>query len=717
MDYEDKDETEIDEPEFMRKVREKYSHAVDVARENYDAALDDIKFAMLSEQWTDEERENRRKEGRPCLTINKLVANIHQVVNDSRQNKPSIRCLPVDDNADVKTAEVLSGLIRNIEVSSNADVAYDTAIQQGVSGGFGYFRINVEFADDDTFDRDILIERITNQFSVVPDPDSTSADGSDWTCCFVTDRIKESEFKEKYPKAECDDWPVDEDSDTEWKNEDGIWITEYWKREKVPKSICLLSDGDVVDEEVYQENLEMYTALQIQKVESRVTMSHKVTQYILSGNEILETNEWAGKYIPIVPVYGEEINVENKRVLKSLIRDAKDAQKNFNFWRTTATEVVGSSPKTPFIGEESAFEVDTEKWLTANVKNHAFLRHKKGTMPPQRQPFASVPAGVLQEAMNSADDIKATMGMFGASIGEEDNAVSGRAIIARQRESDTGTFHFIDNLSRAMRHAGRIIVDLIPHVYQPGRIIRILGEDKREASNVQLGQLGQQGQMPDFTNVFDLTAGKYDVVVDVGPGYTTKRQEAASQMIEFARVNPAAAGLISDLIAKNLDWPGSQEIAERFKAMLPPQIIGENPQIQQLQQALQQTQAQAQQIIGQLQQEVERVKQDKRIEVEKLKIDAYDKETNRLKTVQTGMMPEQVQALVIQTLQQLLETPDITPDGPASQQMAMQQQQQIQMAQHAQQEQAMQQQALAQQQQDAQQQVPPATAQPEGVQQ
>ena len=338
-------------------------------------------------------------------------------------------------------------------------------------------------------------------------------------------------------------------------------------------------------------------------------------------------------------------------------------------------------------------------------------------MPPQRQPFASVPAGVLQEAMNSADDIKATMGMFGASIGEEDNAVSGRAIIARQRESDTGTFHFIDNLSRAMRHAGRIIVDLIPHVYQPGRIIRILGEDKREASNVQLGQLGQQGQMPDFTNVFDLTAGKYDVVVDVGPGYTTKRQEAASQMIEFARVNPAAAGLISDLIAKNLDWPGSQEIAERFKAMLPPQIIGENPQIQQLQQALQQTQAQAQQIIGQLQQEVERVKQDKRIEVEKLKIDAYDKETNRLKTVQTGMMPEQVQALVIQTLQQLLETPDITPDGPASQQMAMQQQQQIQMAQHAQQEQAMQQQALAQQQQDAQQQVPPATAQPEGVQQ
>jgi len=715
LDYEEKSESD-DDKDFMQKVREKYMLAVDVSRDNYEAALDDVKFSMLGEQWNEKDRQDRLNEGRPCLTINKLPANIRQVVNDSRQNKPSIRCLPVDDNADVKTAEVLSGLIRNIEVASGADVAYDTAIQHSVSGGFGFIRVNVDFAADDTFDRDILIERVNNQFSIVGDPHAMSADGSDWNCCFITDRLPLHEFKERFPDADQVDFQIDEEDEYDWFNDDGVWIAEYWEREPVEKEICLLSDGDVVEHDVYEANLEMYQLLGIQKVESRVTKSHKVTQYIVSGKEVLEENEWAGKYIPIIPVYGEEVTVENKRVFKSLIRESKDAQRNFNYWRTTATEVVGLSPKTPFIGEEGAFEVDTEKWLTANVKNHAFLRYKKGTVPPQRQPFAGVPAGILQEAMNAADDIKATMGMFGAAIGEADNAVSGRAINARKLESDTGTFHFIDNLSRSLRHIGRIIIDLIPHVYQPGRVIRILGEDRREASNVKLGQQ-PQGQTPDISNIYDLTAGKYDVVVDVGPGYTTKRQEAASQMIEFARVNPAAAGLISDLIAKNLDWPGAQEISERFKAMLPPQIIGENPQIQQLQQQLQQTQQQAQQIIGQLQQEVEKVKQDKRIEVEKLKIDAYDKETNRLKTVHTGMMPEQVQALVIQTLQQLLETPDITPDGPASQQMAMQQQQQIQMAQHAQQEQAMQQQAMAQQQQAAQQQVPPAMAQPEGVQQ
>ena len=703
MDYEKKDGSDDD---FMHEMREEYSRAVDACKDNYDAALDDIKFAMLGEQWDEAERQKRLKKGRPCLTINKLPANIRQVVNDARQNKPSIRCLPVDDTADVKTAEVLNGLIRNIEVSSNADIAYDTAVQQAVSGGFGYVRVNIEFADDDTFDRDISVERISNQFAVVPGSDADSADGSDWNRCFVIDRIPLEEFEERYPDADAKDWEI-EGNAFDWLDEDGVWIAEYWRREPVEKAICMLSNGDVVDEEVYDENAELYAMAGIQKIESRTTTSHKVTQYIVSGKEVLEKNEWAGRYIPIVPVYGEEIQVENKRVLKSLIRDAKDAQRNFNYWRTTSTEVVGSTPKTPYIGEESAFEVDTEKWLTANVENHAFLRHKRGTTPPQRQPFASVPAGILQEAMNSADDIKATMGMFGASIGEEDNAVSGRAILARQRESDTGTFHFIDNLSRSLRHVGRIIIDLIPHVYQPGRIIRILGEDKREATNVKLAQ---QQQQPDYSSIYDLTVGKYDVVVDVGPGYTTKRQEAASQMIEFARVNPSAAGLISDLIAKNLDWPGAQEISERFKAMLPPQIAGENPQIQQLQQALQQTQAQAQQIIGQLQQEVERAKQDKRIEVEKLKIDAYDKETNRLKTVQTGMMPEQVQALVMQTLQQLLETPDITPDGPASQQLAMQKQQQIQMIQQ-------QQQAMAQQQMAAQQQVPPEMAQPEVIQQ
>ena len=657
----DEQEYEADDTDdFMAEAREKFLYAVEYERDNRDAALEDIKFGLLGDQWDAKDVEDRKRTGRPTLTINKFPAHIRQVVNDARQNKPAIRVRPVDDNADVKTAEVINGLIRNIEVSSNADIAYDTAITQAVSGGFpGYVRINVDFAHDDTFDKDITIDRVYNQFSVYGDPYATSADGSDWNCCFVTDRITKDEFEERFPGHDMVDFQVEEDSDYDWINDDGIWIAEYWERKQVPKTICLLSDGDVVDEDVYDERVDMYAALGIQKVDSRVTKSHKVTQYIISGKEVLETNDWAGKYIPIVPCYGEEVVIENKRIFKSLIRDSKDPQKMLNFWRSTSTEVVSLQSKAPYIVEEGSL-VNEQKWATANVKNYATLEYKKNAQPPQRQPFAGVPAGALQEAMNSSDDIKATMGMFGASIGEQDNAVSGRAIMARQRESDTGTFHFIDNLSRSLRHVGKIIVDLIPHVYQPGRIIRVLGEDMKESENVQTGT----GK--DLTNVYDLTIGKYDVVVESGPSFGTKRQEAAQQMIEFSRVNPAAAGLISDLIAKNLDWPGADEIAERFKAMLPPQVTGENPQIQALQQQLQQMQQQAQQMMQQAQDQIKQLQDDKSLEMEKLKIEAYKAETDREEVFIKAGMEQQNFQMAQQQLMQQLATPgqiDQQPQG------------------------------------------------------
>lgn len=658
MDYEEEKDSDDDQEKFIAEAREKFLLAVEKEKDNRELALEDIKFGLLGEQWSAEDIEARRREGKPTLTINKFPAHIRQVVNDARQNKPTIRARPVDDYSDPETAEILNGLIRNIEVSSNADVAFDTALTHAVAGGYpGYIRINTQYADDESFDQDIVIERVNNQFSIYGDPYATSADGSDWNCCFVVDRITIDEYKERFPKAEENDWIADDKSEYEWINDDGVWIAEYWKREDVEKTVCLLSDGDVVDEEVYNNNIEMFEALGITKTDSRVVKTKKVTQYIINSKEILEENEWAGRYIPIVPCYGEEVNIENKRIFKSLIRDSKDSARMLNFWRSTATELVSSQAKAPFIAEEDSL-VDLQKWATANTKNYAYLEYKKGRVAPQRQPFAGVPAGVLQEAINSSDDIRATMGMFGASIGEQDNAVSGRAIIARQRESDTGTFHFIDNQARMLRQAGVIIVDLIPHVYTKGRVIRILGEDKKESENIKLGQPKSE---EDISNIYDFSVGKYDVVVEVGPGYTTKRQEAAQQMIEFSRVNPAASSLISDLIAKNLDWPGADEIAERFKAMLPPQVTGEDPQVQALQQQLQQVQQQAQQAMQQLQQQLEQVSQDKQIDVEKVKIDAYNAETNRLKTVSTSMTPEQIQMMVIQTIQNLMQTPDITP--------------------------------------------------------
>lgn len=660
--------------DIVKEALDKFDAAVEAEADNRREALDDIKFARLSEQWPEEVRAARQREGRPCLTINKLPAYIRQVVNDSRQNKPSVRIRPVDDESDPETAEVLRGLVRNIEYTSNADIAYDTAIDNAVTCGIGYWRIDVDYAHDDTFDMDLRINRIANPFSVYSDPQSAAADSSDWSCAFVVTLLKKEEFKAKYKGADASDWETDKYADMRapWMDNDYIQLAEYWNREEIQREIVRLSTGQVMGADVYAAQKEMYDIGGITVVGNRQTRSYKVAQYLMSGAEVLETTDWAGKYIPIVPVYGEEVNIEGKRYLRSLVRDAKDPARMFNYWRTASTELVALAPKAPFIGRKGAFDTDVNKWASANTKSYPYIEYD-GPEPPQRQPFAGVPAGALQEAMNSSDDMKAVMGMFDPSMGARSNETSGKAIIARQRESDTGTFHFIDNLSRSIRHTGRILIDLIPHIYTADRVIRVLGEDGKEQKNVRLGQKqeeteGQEGN----GRIYDLSVGKYDVSVDTGPNYTTKRVEAAEQMTEMMRVYPDAAPLIADLLATNLDWPGADDIAARFKAMLPPQIQGINPESQQLQGQIQQIQQQAQQAIQQLQEQLTRISRqnqqlqdDKAVDARKLEIDAYNAETNRLKVVQPeSLSPEQVQMLVIQTLQQLS-----TPNDLGNQQM------------------------------------------------
>jgi len=356
-------------------------------------------------------KRQREIDGRPCLTINKLPAYIRQVVNDSRQNKPAIKCHPVDSESDTDTAEILNGLIRNIEYTSNADIAYDTALEDAVTMGFGYWRVNIEHAHDDTFDMDLCIERVANPFSVYADPDSDCADSSDWNCAFVTELVTKDEFERRWKGKEPTNWDSYEYLAEPWIDSEKILVCEYWERKPSNKTIVQLSDGTVLDEDAYKEHQEIYDVLGITVTNSRVVESHKVMQHILTGAEVLESKEWSGRYIPIVPVYGDEVNIEGKRYFRSLIRDAKDSQRQFNFWRTNATEMMALAPRTPFIGKKGAFNSDIEKWNTANVKNHPFIEYD-GIEPPMRQPFPQPPVGMIQEAMNAADDIKSIIGIF-----------------------------------------------------------------------------------------------------------------------------------------------------------------------------------------------------------------------------------------------------------------------------------------------------------------
>jgi hypothetical protein len=642
-----------DPEEILEQARKDFTRCEEWHSENYQAAIDDIRFARLTDQWPEEIKKDRERERRPCLTINKLPAFIRQVVNDARQNKPTIKVRPVDSGSDPETAEIFNGIIRNIEQSSNADVAYDTAADFAVCGGIGYIRVAVEFAHDDTFEKELRIERVSNPFAVFGDPDSQAADSSDWNVAFLVDMMPKKAFEAKYKEAEKVDWDAEGYAGLgePWLTEESVMIAEYWTRREVDRPIVLLSNGMTVDREAFDEAADLLEAEGVTIVEERTTKSYRVKQCILTGAEVLEENEWAGKYIPIIPVYGDEVNLEGKRHFRSLIRDAKDAQRMFNYWRTAATELVALAPKAPWIGPEGAFDSMPERWDTANTESHNYLEYS-GSVAPQRVPFTGVPAGHLQEALNASDDMKAIMGVYDASLGARSNETSGRAIMARQREGDVSTFHFLDNLSRAIRHTGRVLIDLIPMVYTGERIVRVLGEDG-SVDRVPLNQpapvkgpegepqVDPQTQQP-MTRIYDLAAGKYDLTVSTGPSYTTQRQETAEQMMQLLQAFPQAAPVIGDLLVKNLDWQGADEISDRLKAMLPPQVQGPNPEVQAMTEQMQKLGEAMQKLTAeneQLKLQAAGMKADNQADMMGVEIDRFEAETGRMKVVNEILRP------------------------------------------------------------------------------
>lgn len=666
----------------LKDALAEFKECVDAEADNRKIALEDLEFAY-GKQWPDEIKSQREREGRPCLTINRMPSFIRQVVNDGRQNKPSIKTHPVDSNGDPATASIIDGLIRNIEYTSGADVAYDTGLGFAVTSGIGYWRVNMDYAHDDTFDMDLMIQRISNPFSVYGDNCSTAADSSDWNKAFIVEPYGKYDFEHKWKGADKVDWKGDDYNSMpdEWREGESILVAERWKRSETKAKIVLLSDGRIVKASWLEGEAEGMPGATVAEIlygmgitaqNERETRSWKVVQQIMTGAEVLETNEWKGIYIPIVPVYGEEININGTRHFRSLIRDAKDPQRMFNYWRTTSTELVALAPKAPYVGPVGAFNTDADKWATANTATHAYVEYD-GPVPPQRQPFTGPPAGALQEALNAADDMKSVMGLYDASLGARSNETSGIAINARKREGDTSTFHFIDNQARAIAHTGRILIDLIPHVYGKERIVRIMGVDKKPqtvpVNQPITGPDGQPQMKDDGTpQIYNLALGKYDLTVSTGPSFQTQREEAMYGMTELVRAFPQSAPIVAPEMAKNADWPNAEEMAEKLKKLDP--TNGPPPIVQQMQQQMQQMQG----VIGQLQQKLAQEQQDKAIEMRKLDIEDKNAETNRLKVVSPAMGLEQVQAIVIQTLQDILQGQQPPPTQGQPPQQPMQEQ-------------------------------------------
>ena len=629
----DKDEDET----ILEEALEDFERCQSAEAENRSDARDLIRFVNLSEQWPDGVRKQRERDGRPCLTVNKVKKLVRSVTNKARQNKPAIKIKPVDYQSDPKTADIIGGLIRNIEYISNADAAYDTAIEHAATGGVGYLRVSIDYAYDDTFDLDIKIERVPDQFSVYGDPDSLSEDSHDWNLAFVTEWMSHDAFERKYKKAEKVDWKSGDyhDLPQDWVDSDRVMVAEYWTREEVDKTIVKLSSGETLAADVFEQYADQFAAMGVTSVDTRTVASHKVTRRILSGAEVLEESEFPGCYIPIIPVYGNDFIVDGKRYLRGLAYDSMDAQRMYNYWRTISTEMVALAPKAPWLARQGSL-IDDHKWMTSGQENHPYLEYR-GDIPPMRQPFDPSPVGAVSESMSADTDIYESAGMTAERPDATDPAQSGTALWARKSASTEETFHFTDNLVRAIRHMGRVIAGLIPHVYSQERVIRVLGED------------GAEEQVAVNNGMYDLTTGKYDVIVTAGASYSSRREEAAYQMGELLRTYPDAAPIVAPLLAKNLDWPEADKIRQQFEAMeqaknQPPPPPQPTP---------------AEQIFAET--ETQKLMQKQAADTRKLDIDAYKAETDRMQAMSTLMTAEQVQALVLQTIAQLMQSPDVLP--------------------------------------------------------
>lgn len=671
--------------DLLSLARKRMTMAVAAVSESRDDEIDDLKFYAGSPsnmwQWpadvmaTRGAMQGQTVNARPCLTINKLPQHVRQVTNDQRQNRPAGKVIPADDNADVEVAEIFDGIVRHIEYISDADVAYDTACENQVAYGEGYFRLITEYCDDKSFDQDIKVVRVRNSFSVYMDPTIQDPCGSDAAWCFITEDVLKEDFERQWPEAtpitSLQTQGVGDQSMSQWISENTVRIAEYFYTEYEKKTLNLYP-GNMSAIEGSPEDQER-KAIGMKPVRTRQVDVKKIKWCKINGYEVLEERDWAGKWIPVIRVIGNEFEVDGRLYVSGLVRNAKDAQRMYNYWVSQEAEMLALAPKAPFIGYGGQFEGYEHQWKTANTQNWPYLEVNPDVtdgngqvMPlPQRAQPPLAQNGLIQAKMGASDDIKATTGQYDSSLGATSNERSGKAILARERQTDTGTYHYVDNLARAIRYGTRQIVDLIPKIYDTERVARIIGEEG-DTSTVRLNPdqpepvkkiVDQNGVV--IEKIYNPSVGKYDVCVTTGPSYMTKRQEVVENMGRALETNPDLWPVIGDLYVKNMDWKGSQEMAKRLKRMVDPKLLQDDGEgSPELQQANQQIQA-----MGREMEQMHKMLQDvsKSMEAQELQIKAYDAKTKRIAATVDRMTPDQVSDMVMGTIDAAVATGDILP--------------------------------------------------------
>lgn len=642
--------------EIVKEAHARFQRSLEDDRENRELFIADLKFANADShnmfQWDSDLLAQRK--GRPCLTINKTKQHNRQITGESRQNKTSIRVSPYGDGADKETAEIFNGVIRNIEMQSNADTAYQTALGYAVDGSFGYYRVVTDYIDENSRDQDIFIKNIKNPLSVVLGP-TNEPDGSDCPYGFVFEDIHVDDYEDKTGYKLKDAY--NDGFDTEWATDDTVRVAEYFRAVKTNDTLYFFPGGETA---LKSEIGELPPG--IEKLPSRKITKTKIEWYFIAGCKIAEKRDWLGKYIPIIRVVGDEVCIDGKTVYTSHTRQNKDPARIYNYWSSSAVEFVALQGKQPYVGALEAFE-GIPSWGKLNTENSPFLayNHRDSTGEPIPAPQRQQPPVMAQAYITgmqiASDEMKAASGQYDATFGQNANQQSGRALDRLQQKGDVATFHFLDNASRARLFLGKILIDLIPKIYDTARIVRIIkDDDSQDDAMIDPEQEGAvkkvENEAGEIKRIYNLNVGRYDVTASIGQTYGTKRQQGFEAMTQIASGNPALMQVIGDLMFKSADFPYADEMAERLEKTVPPDLKkadDSKPQLppeaqQKMQQDAMQLQ-QMQQMIQDLDQTIQKMQsviEDKSLEkdkalaehqlsAKKLEIDAFNAETNRLK--------------------------------------------------------------------------------------
>lgn len=617
-----------DRESFLKEMRERYEADVTADKQNRDDVTEDKRFAA-GEQWDTAVLQQRA--GLPCLTINSIPQFTAQLVGDWRQNRAGVKVVPTE-NGDVDLASVRSDLVRSIEYKSRASRVYDSAFESMVIAGDGAYQISVEYASDDVFDQDIVIKPIDDCLSVVWDRTSIDPTGRDAGHVFVDEIYPKREFQEIWGDIDSSTLSDRTYQDLQaggWIDTQTVKVTAYWRMIERQRMLCLFENGSIHaldDDTDLDELIEKFG----NPVRTRIAPCKYAQMHLVTGFDILAGPfEYKLNRVPIIRMSGRVVNVAGRRIRHGLVRFMKDPVRLRNFWRSVAAEQLGYAPKAQWIAPESAVEGREEEFRKAHLSRDPLLVYNDGEGKPERVEPPKIEAALLNEANVNTQDMKDVSGIHDASLGIKSNETSGRAIMARQREGDVASLTYYDNANAAVLEGGDVINQLISQIYDSTRTVRIIGEDE-QAKLIRIND-------PMDPSSPDLSVGGYDVAITTGASYTTRRVEAADAMMQAVQVWPQLIQVAGDIIAKAQDWPGAQELSERLRKTIPPELLaGEKdeagnpinpaaagPQIPpEIEQAIMEGKA-----------ELESLKADKSIEERKLQIDYMNAETQRIKVL------------------------------------------------------------------------------------